>query len=192
VRAGGNEGARLAKVLEAYLGESEIPWEAGARDGEFVLTLPGEKKLKTVASLVVTDSTLSVSAFVIRNPDENHEEFYRYLLRKNLRLPGLAYAIDASGDVYVTGRLPAAGVDADYLDQLLGALLQAADAPFNELLAIGFLTSMRKEWAWRVSRGESTRNLEAFRHLLEDQTEDQTENQPDDQPADAGREPGTA
>ncbi|TQJ48504.1 YbjN domain-containing protein [Phycicoccus sp. SLBN-51] len=192
MRAGGNEGARLAKVLEAYLGESEIPWEAGARDGEFVLTLPGEKKLKTVASLVVTDSTLSVSAFVIRNPDENHEEFYRYLLRKNLRLPGLAYAIDASGDVYVTGRLPAAGVDADYLDQLLGALLQAADAPFNELLAIGFLTSMRKEWAWRVSRGESTRNLEAFRHLLEDQTEDQTENQPDDQPADAGREPGTA
>jgi len=192
VTAGGSEGARLAKVLEAYLGESEIPWEAGAREGEFVLTLPGEKKLKTVASLVVTDSTLSVSAFVIRNPDENHEEFYRYLLRKNLRLPGLAYAIDASGDVYVTGRLPAAGVDADYLDQLLGALLQAADAPFNELLALGFLTSMRKEWAWRVSRGESTRNLEAFRHLLEEQTEDQTENQPDDQPADAGREPGTA
>ena len=37
-------------------------------------------------------------------------------------------------------------------------------------LAIGFLTSMRKEWAWRVSRGESTRNLDAFRHLLEDQT----------------------
>ena len=25
---------------------------------------------------------------------------------------------------------------------------------------------MRKEWAWRISRGESTRNLEAFRHLL--------------------------
>ncbi len=185
--SGGNEGARLAKVLEAYLGESEIPWEAGAREGEFVLTLPGEKKLKTVASLVVTDSTLSVSAFVIRNPDENHEEFYRYLLRKNLRLPGLAYAIDASGDVYVTGRLPAAGVDADYLDRLLGALLQAADAHFNELLAIGFLSSMKKEWAWRVSRGESTRNLEAFRHLLEDQPVDQQE----DRPVDRAPEPGT-
>jgi hypothetical protein len=161
-------GAALAQVVEAYLADSEIPWEQGAREGEFVVTLPGEKKLKTVASLVVTESTLSVSAFVIRNPDENHEEFYRYLLRKNLRLPGLAYAIDPSGDVYVTGRAPAAGVDARYLDQLLGALLQAADAHFNELLAIGFLSSMRKEWAWRVSRGESTRNLEAFRHLLED------------------------
>jgi hypothetical protein len=159
--------ARLAAVVESHLQESAIPWEAGARDGEFVVTLPGDKKLKTVASLVVSESSLSVSAFVIRNPDENHEEFYRYLLRKNLRLPGLAYAIDGSGDVYVTGRLPAAGVDAAYLDQLLGALLQAADSHFNELLAIGFLSSMRKEWAWRVSRGESTRNLEAFRHLLE-------------------------
>ena len=48
-------------------------------------------------------------------------------------------------------------------------VLEAADAPFNELLVLGFLTSMRKEWAWRISRGESTRNLEAFRHLLEDQ-----------------------
>jgi hypothetical protein len=162
-------GKGLAEVIESYLAESEIPWERGARDGEFVLTLPGEKKLKTVASLVAGESTLSVSAFVIRNPDENHEEFYRYLLRKNLRLPGLAYAIDASGDVYVTGRAPAPGVDAAYLDQLLGVLLQAADSHFNELLAIGFLSSMRKEWAWRVSRGEPTRNLEAFRHLLDDE-----------------------
>jgi hypothetical protein len=34
---------------------------------------------------------------------------------------------------------------------------------------MGFLTSMRREWAWRTSRGESTRNLEAFRALLEDE-----------------------
>jgi hypothetical protein len=162
-----SSGEGLGAVVEAYLAESGIPWEQGAREGEYVVTLPGERKLKTVASLVATESTLSVSAFVIRNPDENHEEFYRTLLRKNLRLPGLAYAIDSSGDVYVTGRVPAAAVDAAYLDQLLGVVLQAADDPFNELLAIGFLSSMKKEWAWRVSRGESTRNLDAFRHLLE-------------------------
>ena len=157
---------RLGGVVEEFLHEAGLEWEPGARRGEYVVTLPGEKKLKTVVSLVVGADALSVSAFVIRNPDENHEEFYRYLLRKNLRLPGLAYAVDGSGDVYVTGRLPAAGVDAAYLDQLVGALLDAADSHFNELLAIGFITSMRKEWDWRVSRGESLRNLEAFRHLL--------------------------
>jgi hypothetical protein len=157
----------LAQVVEAYLDGSGVPWEPGAREGEYVVTLPGEKKLRTVASLVAGADALSVSAFVIRNPDENHEQFYRYLLRKNLRLPGLSYAVDASGDVYVTGRLPAAGIDEDYLDQLLGVLLDAADTPFNELLSIGFITSMRKEWDWRVSRGESLRNLEAFRGMLQ-------------------------
>ena len=157
----------LTSTIEGYLDETGIEWEAGARDGEYVVTLPGEKKLKTVVSLVAGDSDLSVSAFVIRNPDENHEAFYRSLLRRNLRLPGLSYAIDGSGDVYLTGRLPAAGIDADRLDLLLGVVLEAADSPFNDLLVLGFLTSMQKEWDWRVSRGESLRNLEAFRHLLD-------------------------
>jgi len=156
-----------AGVVTDYLTEAGIEWELGARKGEYVLTLPGEKKLRTVVSLVVREQTTSVSAFVIRGPDENHEAFYRHLLRRNLRMPGLAYAIDTSGDVYVKGEVPTAAVDAAYLDQLLGVVLYAADMPFNELLTIGFLSSMRKEWAWRRSRGESTRNLDAFRHLLE-------------------------
>jgi hypothetical protein len=163
----GSDATPLSEVVEAYLGDAGVEWERGARDHEVVVTLPGEKKLRTVASLVAGREALSVSAFVIRNPDENHEHFYRYLLRRNLRLPGLGYGIDGSGDVYVTGRVPADGVDAAYLDRLLGALLDAADTPFNELLAIGFLSSMQKEWDWRVSRGESLRNLEAFRHLLD-------------------------
>ena len=160
------ERATLAATVEAYLRESAHDWEHGTRDDEYVVTLPGEKKLKTVASVVVSDTALSVSAFVIRNPDENHDEVYRFLLRRNLRLPGLAYAVDTSGDIFVTGRIPAAGVDAETLDQLLGVVLTAADEPFNELLVMGFLSSMRKEWEWRVSRGESLRNLEAFRHIL--------------------------
>ena len=158
--------ASVAAVVQAYLADSGHDWEPGARDDEFVVTLPGEKKLKTVASVVVSDTALSVSAFVIRNPDENHDEVYRFLLRRNLRLPGLAYAVDKAGDVFVTGRVPAAGVDAETLDQLLGVVLTAADEPFNELLVMGFLSSMRKEWEWRVSRGESLRNLEAFRTIL--------------------------
>ena len=156
----------LSTLVEEYLHASGLEWERGSRGDEFVVTLPGEKKLKTVASLVLTDSAVSVSAFVIRNPDENHHEVYRFLLRRNLRLPGLAYAVDRAGDVYVTGRLPAAGVDAASLDQLLGVVLTACDEPFNELLVMGFLSSMRKEWEWRVSRGESLRNLEAFRGIL--------------------------
>jgi len=49
---------------------------------------------------------------------------------------------------------------------------------------LGFLESMKKEWAWRVSRGESTRNLQAFAHLLEPSGEGPGAEDPVD--ADAG------
>lgn len=154
-------------LVREWLEESGLEWDLGAREREFVVTLPGEKKLKTVTSLVVGDRTLKAMAFVVRNPDENHEEVYRLLLQRNLRIPGVAYGIDGAGDVYLTGRLPLAGLDGEALDRLLGVMLEASDGIFNEVLSRGFLTSMKKEWHWRTTHGESTRNLEAFRHLLE-------------------------
>ena len=102
----------------------------------------------------------------MRRPDENHAGFYRWMLTRNTRLPGLAFALDRLGDVYLVGRIPLAGVNVETLDELLGAILPASDGSFNDLLALGFLTSMQREWDWRIDRGESTRNLEAFRHLL--------------------------
>ncbi|WP_256796167.1 YbjN domain-containing protein [Terrabacter sp. Ter38] len=166
--AGDSPGAAAEARLTAYLDSVGLEWELGGRPGEHVVTLPGEKKLKTVVSVLVRDRTTSVSAFVIRNPDENHEAFYRTLLRRNLRLQGVAYAVDTDGDVYLRGEVPTVAVEPEHLDQLFGIVLSASDDVFNELLALGFLGSMRKEWAWRVSRGESTRNLDAFRHLLDD------------------------
>jgi hypothetical protein len=157
----------VGESVRRFLDEADIRWERGLRTGELVVTLPGEKKLTTVCSVVVGEQSLSISAFVVRNPDENHQAVYAYLLRRNLRLPGLAYGIDKSGDVFVTGRVPLEAVNAAYLDQIFGVVLEACDGAFNELLAMGFLESMKKEWAWRISRGESTRNLDAFRHLLE-------------------------
>ncbi|MDO5710988.1 MAG: YbjN domain-containing protein [Micrococcales bacterium] len=160
---------QTARVILDAAQAMELEAEPGERPGEIVVVLPGEKKLKTIVSLLVGAREVSVSAFVVRNPDENHEEFYRYLLRRNLRMSGvgLAYAIEASGDVYVVGALSPPDVTEATLDVLFGAVIEAADRPFNELLVLGFLTSMKREWHWRISRGESLRNLEAFRHLLE-------------------------
>lgn len=156
------------QVVRSVLQDAGLEHADGARPGELVVQLPGERKLRTTVSLLVGDHSLSVSAFVVRRPDENAAEVHRWLLTRNARLQGVAFALDALGDVYLVGRLPLAGVTAETVDNLLGVVLETADGSFNELLALGFLSSMRKEWAWRTSRGESTRNLEAFRHLLEE------------------------
>jgi hypothetical protein len=42
---------------------------------------------------------------------------------------------------------------------------ETADDSFNVILELGFAESIRKEWVWRRSRGESTANLAAFTHL---------------------------
>jgi hypothetical protein len=153
--------------LRGQLLDLDLPVEDGAHDGELVVTLPGERKLRSVVSLTVGERAVEVRAFVVRNPDENHEQVYRHLLRRTLRLPGLGYAVDATGDVYLTGRVLLAGLDDQAVDELMGAVLTACDEPFDELLRLGFWTSIRREWAWRRARGESTRNLEAFRVELE-------------------------
>ena len=56
---------------------------------------------------------------------------------------------------------------AEELDRLLGLGAHHADESFNAILELGFASSIRKEWEWRKLRGESTRNLEAFRGWLE-------------------------
>jgi hypothetical protein len=160
----GPETDDVADIVRGTLEASELEW-AEHRRGVFEVDLPGERRLKTTCRLEVGRHALAVHAFVARNPDENHEAVYRWLLERNLRLFGVAFAVDASGDIYLDGRLSLHAVTADELDRLLGAVLTYADESFNTILELGFATSIRREWGWRESRGEPTDNLEAFRHL---------------------------
>ncbi|MER5630369.1 YbjN domain-containing protein [Streptomyces nitrosporeus] len=156
--------AAVAQVIEATLEDAELEWESPG-PGNYVVKLPGTRKLSTTCSLVVGRHSLSLNAFVIRHPDENEAAVHRWLLEHNLKLFGVGYAVDPLGDVYLTGRLPLSVVTPGELDRLLGVVLEAADGAFNSLLELGFASAIRKEYTWRVERGESTRNLDAFRHL---------------------------
>jgi hypothetical protein len=155
-----------SEVIRAALDGAELTYESPG-EGQFFVRLPGEHKLATNAWLVVGKHALLVQAFVCRKPDENVEEFYRFLLRRNSRLYAVAFSIDAEGDVYLVGRLPLGSVTAEEIDRVLGSVLQYADESFDPLLEIGFASSIRREWAWRLKRGESTRNLQAFARFAE-------------------------
>ncbi len=74
----------------------------------------------------------------------------------------MAFSIDQLGDVYIVGRLPLSAVDPDEIDRLLGCVLRYSDDGFDTAVALGYEQSIRREWAWRTKRGESTANLQAF------------------------------
>ena len=159
----------IERALQASgLTYSEFPGAHGGLPG-LVVELPGERKLKTNTILSIGEHSVRVEAFVCRKPDENHEGVYRFLLRRNRRLYGVAYTLDNVGDIYLVGRMSLASVDADEIDRVLGQVLEAVESDFNTLLELGFRSSIQKEWEWRVSRGESLKNLQAFAHLIDDE-----------------------
>ena len=153
--------AALEEVIRRTLDDRQIEYER-VREGAYLVSLRGEHKLSTMTWLVVGDHSLLVEAFFVRQPDENKEAFYRYLLERNARMYGVAFSADHHGDVYLVGHVPLASVTEDEIDRLLGCVLTYSDGTFDRALEIGFGGSIRREWEWRVKRGESLANLQAF------------------------------
>src|SRR3954454_15023410 len=104
----------VSSLIEQVLTERELEWDKTG-DTAYVVTLPGTHKLKTVCNLIVGEHALRIEAFVMRQPDENREELWAWLLRHNARMYGVAFSIDMVGDVYLTGRVTLNGLDEDEL-----------------------------------------------------------------------------
>jgi Putative bacterial sensory transduction regulator len=159
------ERERVLAALREVFDQGEMDYTE-VSPTSLTVELPGEKKLKTPCRFDVGKHALEVHAFVCRKPDENFAGVYRWLLERNMKMYAVAFALDGVGDIYLDARLPLQGVTTEEIDRLLGAVLEYADGSFNTILELGFASSIRKEWDWRISRGEPTRNLESFRGPL--------------------------
>lgn len=156
--------AEVGQLIRASLDELGLEWSQTS-DTVYSVRLPGTRKLFTDCALEVGGHTMSMRAFVARRPDENHEVVYNWLLQRNMKLIGLSFAQDSLGDIYLVGRIPLADLGEGSIDRLLAVLATTADESFNPILQMGFASSIKNEWEWRLARGESTKNLEAFEHL---------------------------
>lgn len=150
-----------ARTLGDVLDELGVAYEE-AQPGAFLVRLEGQHKLVTMAWLITETHSLHVEAFFCRQPDENHADFYRYLLERGSRMFGVHFALDQVGDVHLVGRLPLSAISPDEIDRLLGCVLSYSDENFDQALMLGFASSIRREYEWRVKRGESLANLRAF------------------------------
>jgi hypothetical protein len=146
---GDAERARLDGVIRKALDDLGIAYEH-VDAGSFLVTLAGEHKLKTMTWLVVQDHTLLVEAFFMRAPAENAAGTYAFLLGRNARTYGVHFSVDRVGDVFLTGQVPLAAVDADEIDRLLGCTRTYADENFDPAVALGFAGAIEREKAWRA------------------------------------------
>ncbi|HIW95361.1 MAG TPA: YbjN domain-containing protein [Candidatus Corynebacterium gallistercoris] len=159
----------ICALLEEAEVEYVLPGEASgeAADdayGNVVVVLPGEKRLKTNCIFIPQEGMFRVEAFISRAVEEAQDEVYKLLLQANRKTFGVHYTLDHNNDIYLVGQFPDSTTPED-VQRILGTILERADGDFNRILERGFASSIRHEWAWRLSRGEPTMNLAAFAHL---------------------------
>ncbi len=102
------------------------------------IRVKGEQKDTFTIWLTLGQRTLHYETYVMPAPEENHEQFYEHLLRRNLKLYGAAFAIGEEDAVFLLGQLGNDAVDDDELDRILGSLYAWVEQFFRPALRIGF------------------------------------------------------
>jgi hypothetical protein len=102
------------------------------------LTMAGRVRQRINVAATLRPDRVSFYFFMVRAPRENHETFYRALLRKNLRTFAMKYCLDGDGDVWLMAELPVHGFDGDELDRILGVFHQESESAFEALVHLGY------------------------------------------------------
>ena len=139
-------GDGIDRWLTAQKAEHPLVAEAQRVPGEvprWYVRLSGEQKDAIAIWLTLRERTLHYESYVLPAPEENHAAFYEQLLRRNLKLYGLTFAIGAEDGVYLVGQRSATDVDDDALDWIVGTMYHTVEQCFRPALRIGFASRLR-------------------------------------------------
>lgn len=103
----------------------------------YVRVLGEEKDVSTIW-LTLRQRTLHYETYVMPAPEEDHARFYEHLLRRNIGLTGVAFAIGVEDAVFLHGAIPVRTVDQVALDRILGVIYATVEQCFRPALRIGF------------------------------------------------------
>lgn len=107
-------------------------------ENSWLVSMEGRVRQKINVAVVLRPDRVSFYFFMVRAPRDNHESFYRALLRKNLRSFAMKYCLDGDGDVWLVAELPERGFDGEELDRMLGVFYQESESAFEALVHLGY------------------------------------------------------
>jgi hypothetical protein len=110
--------------------------ETGER--RWFVRVTGEEKAVFSVWFHLRQRTLHVETYVMPAPMENHARFYEHVLRRNLKLNGLAFCIGEEDAVFLQGQVPVRWLDEAELDRLLGSAYAYVEQCFRPAMRIGF------------------------------------------------------
>lgn len=136
----------LDRWLDAQLEEnpSVVAVDRDDSDGQrrWLVRMAGEEKATSSVWFHLRQRNLHVESYVMPAPEEDHARFYEHLLRRNLNLGGLRFAIGAEDAVFLLGETPVQRLDEAEADRLLGSMYAAVEQCFRPALRIGFASRL--------------------------------------------------
>lgn len=142
------DGAALTRLeadidgwLASFAESTPVVRAVDRADGDEVrwyVRMAGEEKDFTTVWITLGQRTLRYETYVMPAPEENAEQLYEHLLRRNERLVGAHFAIGIEDAVFLRGELPLGALSADELDRAIGTLYATVEQCFGGLLRIGF------------------------------------------------------
>lgn len=140
---------RLAGLIDAWVQRQiDEPWVAHVeRDvsGEprWFVRVNGEEKSVFTVWFMLRQRSLFVETYVLPAPEENHAATYEYLLRRNLRMFGMRFAIGGEDAVYLVGEIHNHAVDDAELDRLLGTAYLETEQCFRPAMRLAFASKFQ-------------------------------------------------
>jgi len=100
--------------------------------------LRGEDRDFITIWLTLGQRTLRYETYFMPAPETNVESLFEYLLRLNMRLYGMRFAVGGEDAVYLVGQMPVSAVDEEELDRIVGSTYAAVEQWFRAAMRIGF------------------------------------------------------
>jgi hypothetical protein len=110
--------------------------EIGER--RWYVRMRGEEKEFTTVWLTLGQRTLKYETYVMPAPEENAEQLYEHLLRRNESIVGAHFSIGIEDAIFLRGELPLRLVEEEELDRVIGTLYASVERIFPVIIRIGF------------------------------------------------------
>jgi hypothetical protein len=145
------ERAACSRTIEqwasARLAEESSPLVAVDRQPEeqrWYLRLRGDEKDFVTVWLTIRQRTMYHEAQVMPAPETNVPQTFEFLLRRNIALHQMRFALGPEDAVYLVGEVPVSSVDEEELDRIVGSSLEYVDSVFPVVMSIGFAGMYRR------------------------------------------------
>ena len=104
----------------------------------------GEDKTVITVWLTLRERTLHYETYFMPAPEEQVEACFEYLLRSNLKLFGMRFAIGPEDALYLVGQMPLSAIDEDELDRIVGSVYAYSEQYFAPAMSIGYASKFRR------------------------------------------------